>query len=191
MYDAGKEYGLPIVTEVMDTKLVGKVSEYTDILQIGARNMQNFPLLEEVGKTKKPVLLKRHPGTSLRDLLGAAEWIMAQDNSNVILCERGISAPHTHNQNARFLPDIAAISYLKGLTHLPVIYDPSHSTFNRDMVSPMAKAAVAAGADGILIDVHPYPEKAAVDPLQALNYKSFEILISELKKVADAVGRKI
>lgn len=192
LYNAGKEYGLPVVTEVMDPRLVGLVAKYADALQIGARNMQNFPLLKEVAMTGKPVLLKRHPGMSLRDLLGSAEWILKYGGHyNVALCERGISAPHTHNPNSRFLPDIAAIPYIKRFTHLPVVFDPSHSTFDREMVKSMALAAVAAGADGIIVDVHPVPEKAAVDNLQALDYEAFELLMADLKYTAKAAWREV
>ena len=185
--NAGKVYDLPVVTEVMHVKYVELVANYADVLQIGARNMQNVELLLEVGKIEKPVLLKRHPGMSLRDFLGAAEWIYSKGNYRIILCERGVSAPHTHCINSRFLPDIAAIPYLKKYTHLPVIFDPSHSTFNRLIVAPMAKAAIAAGADGILVDVHPTPEKAAIDPLQALDFKSFRQLVIDLDKIAGIV----
>jgi 3-deoxy-7-phosphoheptulonate synthase len=191
LQQAGEKHALPTASEVGSIEDVATVATYVDVLQVGARNMQHFPLLEEAGKKGKPVLLKRHPGMSLRDWLGAAEWIAYQGNTNIILCERGISAPHTHNPNSRFLPDIAAIHYAKRHSHLPVVYDPSHSTFDRDAVPYMAKAAVAAGADGILIDVHPEPEKAAVDPLQALNYETFGKLMEELKGIAKAIGRKL
>ena len=189
--DTGNKHALPTVSEVGSKEDIQLVSKYVNVLQIGARNMQNFPLLEAIGKTEKPILLKRHPGMSLRDWLGAAEWIAYGGNLNIILCERGISAPHTHNPNSRFLPDIAAIHYAKRHSHLPVIFDSSHSTFDREAVSYMAKAAIAAGADGIIIDVHPEPEKAAVDPLQALNYESFGKLVDELRGIAKAIGRTL
>jgi len=189
--DAGKATGLPVVTEVMDPRLVETVAEYTDILQIGARNMQNFPLLEEVAKTHKPVLLKRHFGCSLRDWLGAAEYILYGGNPNVILCERGVVAPHTHAVASRFIVDIQAIPAVKEYSHLPVIVDPSHSTFKRSYVAPVARAAIAAGADGIIIDVHPVPEKAAVDPLQALSYEQFSALMGELREIARILGRSL
>lgn len=188
---AGKAAGLPVVTEVMDARLVETVAEHADILQIGARNMQNFPLLEEVAKTKKPVLLKRHFGCSLRDWLGAAEYILHGGNPNVILCERGVVAPHTHAVTSRFIVDIQAIPAVNEYSHLPVIVDPSHSTFKRKYVAPVARAAIAAGADGIIIDVHPVPEKAAVDPLQALSYDSFNALMRELRGIAQVVGRSL
>ncbi len=189
--EAGGKYNLPVVSEVTDIRKVEEVANYVDMLQIGARNMQHFPLLVEVAKTKKPVLLKRHPGMSHRDLLGAAEYILYEGNKNVVLCERGISAPHTHTPNSRFLPDIASIYYLKQHTNLPVIYDPSHSTFDRGAAFAMAKASIAAGADGLIIDVHPDPPNAMVDPLQALDYESFDKLMKELKQLAKAVGRNL
>jgi 3-deoxy-7-phosphoheptulonate synthase len=189
--EAGKAAGLPVVTEVMDTRLVDTVAEHADILQIGARNMQNFPLLEEVAKTKKPVMLKRHFGCSLRDWLGAAEYVLYGGNPNVILCERGVVAPHTHAITSRFIVDIQAIPAVKEYSHLPVIVDPSHSTFKRKYVAPVARAAIAAGADGIILDVHPVPEKAAVDPLQALSYASFNLLMDELRGIAGVLGRAV
>jgi len=189
--EAGKAAGLPVVTEVMDLRLVETVTEHADILQIGARNMQNFPLLEEVAKTHKPVLLKRHFGCSLRDWLGAAEYVLYGGNPNVILCERGVVAPHTHAVTSRFIVDIQVIPAVKEYSHLPVIVDPSHSTFKRSYVAPVARAAIAAGADGIIMDVHPVPEKAAVDPLQALSYESFDELMQELRGIARVMGRSI
>jgi 3-deoxy-7-phosphoheptulonate synthase len=188
---AGKAAGLPVVTEVMDARLVEIVAEHADILQIGARNMQNFPLLEEAAKTKKPIMLKRHFGCSLRDWLGAAEYVLYGGNPNVILCERGVVAPHTHALTSRFIVDIQAIPAVKEYSHLPVVVDPSHSTFKRKYVAPVARAAIAAGADGIIIDVHPVPEKAAVDPLQALSYESFNVLMHELRGIAHVMGRSI
>ena len=188
---AGKVAGLPVVTEVLDQRLVETVAKYADILQIGARNMQNFPLLEEVAKSRKPVLLKRHFGCSLRDWLGAAEYLLYGGNSNVVLCERGVVAPHTHEVNSRFIVDIQAIPAVREYSHLPIVVDPSHATFKRSYVGPVARAAIAAGADGILIDVHPIPEKAAVDPLQALSYSSFESLMREIRGIAQVLGRTL
>lgn len=184
-----KEVGIPVVTEVMDVRLVEAVCEAADMLQIGARNMQNFPLLEEVAKTGKPILLKRHPGASLRDWLGAAEYILYNGNPHVVLCERGIVAPHTHQPTSRFIVDLQVVPAAKEVTHLPVIVDPSHATFRRAYVSPVARAAVAIGADGVIVDVHPTPEKAAVDPLQALSYDAFEQLMNDLRAIAAVVGK--
>jgi len=189
--EAGRAVGLPVVTEVVDVRLVAQVASYADVLQIGARNMQNFPLLEEVGRADKPVLLKRHFGCSLRDWLGAAEYILHGGNPNVILCERGVAAAHTHEPTSRFIVDIQAVPAVREYSHLPVIVDPSHSTFKRRYVAPVARAAIAAGADGIIIDVHPQPEKAAVDPLQALNYEAFDQLMTELRGIAAVLGRSL
>ena len=188
--EAGEATGLPVVTEVMDARLVDMVAGYADVLQIGARNMQNFPLLEEVARVGKPVLLKRHFGCSLRDWLGAAEYDLHGGNPDVILCERGIVAPHTHQPTSRFIVDLQAVLAAQEFTHLPVIVDPSHSTFRREYVAPIARAAIAAGADGIIMDVHPTPEQAAVDPLQALNYEAFGKLTEELRGIAAVIGRE-
>lgn len=188
---AGREAGLPVVTEVMDPRLVETVARYADMLQIGARSMQNFPLLEEVARSKKPVLLKRHPGSSLRDWLGAAEYILYNGNPSVVLCERGIVVPHTHEPTSRFIVDLQVVPAIREYSHLPVIVDPSHSTFKRAYVPAVACGAVAVGADGIIIDVHPVPEKAAVDPLQALSYEAFAELMPRLRGIAAAVGRTL
>jgi 3-deoxy-7-phosphoheptulonate synthase len=186
-----KEVGIPVVTEVMDVRLVDAVCEVADMLQIGARNMQNFPLLEEAAKSGKPILLKRHHGASLRDWLGAAEYILYNGNPNVVLCERGIVAPHTHQPTSRFIVDLQVVPAAKEFTHLPIIVDPSHATFRRAYVSPVARAAVAIGADGVMLDVHPTPERAAVDPLQALDYSTFEALMGDLRAIAAVVGRQL
>jgi 3-deoxy-7-phosphoheptulonate synthase len=188
---AGKATGLPVVTEVMDVRLVDTVARYADMLQIGARSMQNFPLLEEIAKTKKPVLLKRHPGSSLRDWLGAAEYLLYNGNASVVLCERGIVAPHTHEPTSRFIVDLQVVPAAREYSHLPVIVDPSHATFKRAYVKPISQGAIAVGADGLILDVHPVPEKAAVDPLQGLNYQAFEQLMAQLKRVASAVDRTL
>ncbi|OFW06386.1 MAG: 3-deoxy-7-phosphoheptulonate synthase [Acidobacteria bacterium RIFCSPLOWO2_02_FULL_68_18] len=188
---AGDATGLPIVTEVVDVRLVDMVGRYADVVQVGARNMQNVPLLEEVGRVGKPVLLKRHFGASLRDWLGAAEYILHRGNERVILCERGIVAPHTHAPTSRFIVDIQAIPAVREYSHLPVLVDPSHSTFRRRYVAPIARAAIAAGADGLILDVHPDPERAAVDPLQALDYAAFGELMRELRGISSVMGRKL
>ena len=191
LHRAGQEAGLPVVTEVMDVRLVDVVAKWVDMLQIGARNMQNFPLLEEVAKTKKPILLKRHPGASLRDWLGAAEYLYYHGNPNVVLCERGVVAPHTHEPTSRFLVDLEVVPAVREYSHLPILVDPSHATFKRSYIAPVAKAALAIGADGIMVDVHPTPEKAAVDPLQALGYSAFKELVQSLRKIAEAVGKSL
>lgn len=182
--EARRVVGIPVVTEVMEVRYVKLVADCADMIQIGARNMQNFPLLIEVAKTGKPVLLKRHFGCSLRDWLGAAEYILANGNPNVVLCERGIVAPHTHQPTSRFIVDLQVVPAAKETTHLPVVVDPSHATFRRTYVPPVARAAVAIGADGVMVDVHPRPEQAAVDPLQALNYEVFEKLVSDLHAIS-------
>lgn len=188
---AGDAAGLPIVTEVTDVRNVRDMAALADVLQIGARNMQNFPLLEEVARAGRPVLLKRHFGASLRDWLGAAEYLLYHGNPNVILCERGITAPHTHQPTSRFIVDLQVVPAAQELTHLPVMVDPSHSTFKRSFVAPVSRAALAIGADGIILDVHPTPEKAAVDPLQALSYDAFGELMGDLRAIAGALRRSM
>jgi 3-deoxy-7-phosphoheptulonate synthase len=186
-----RKVGIPVVTEVMDIRLVDAVNAAADMLQIGARNMQNFPLLEEVAKTGKPVLLKRHFGASLRDWLGAAEYLLYNGNPNVVLCERGIAAPHTHLPTSRFIVDLEVVPAAQEVTHLPIIVDPSHATFRRSFVPSVARAAIAVGADGVMLDVHPTPEKAAVDPLQALSFETFEFLVKDLWAIGRIVGRDV
>jgi 3-deoxy-7-phosphoheptulonate synthase len=173
----------------MDVRLVEKVAEYADMLQIGARNMSNFPLLQEVALTKKPVLLKRHFGASLRDWLGAAEYLFYYGNPQVVLCERGIVAPHTHEVTSRFIVDLQVVPAVREYSHLPVIVDPSHATFKRKYVAPIACGAIGVGADGLIIDVHPVPDEAAVDPLQALDYQAFGDLMHTLRGLAAVMGR--
>lgn len=188
LQQVGKEVGLLTVSEVMDTRDVQLVGKYTDILQIGARNVQNFNLLKEVGLTQKPVVLKRGMMSTIKEWLMSAEYILSQGNSNVILCERGIRTFETATRNTL---DISAIPVAKGLTHLPVIIDPSHACGNWKLVSPLSKAAVAGGADGLLIEVHPKPEEALSDGVQSLLPAKFEILIKELKELAEVVNREI
>lgn len=189
--EAADAAGLAVVTELTDVRLLEPVAACADMIQIGARNMQNFPLLEAVAGTGKPVLLKRHFGASLRDWLGAAEYLLAGGNPQVVLCERGIVAPHTHQPTSRFIVDLQVVPAAREITHLPVVVDPSHSTFRRSYVAPVSRAALAVGADGLLVDVHPDPEAAAVDPLQALDYESFAGLMGELERIAPAVGRRL
>ena len=180
--------GLPVVTEVMDTSDVPLVADYADILQIGARNMQNFNLLRAVGKVNKPVLLKRGLSATLNEFLMAAEYIMSEGNQNIILCERGIRTFCTHSRNTL---DLNIIPIIKKESHLPIIVDPSHGTGNASSVNPMSKAAIAAGADGLIVEVHPKPEEATSDGDQSLTPKNFSKLMDELKLVAKAVGRKL
>ncbi len=185
---AKEETGLPIITEVMDTRNVALVCKYADVLQLGARNMQNYDLLKEVGKCKHPVLLKRGLSATITEWLMSAEYIMSEGNHNVILCERGIRTFETYTRNTL---DLNAVPSVKELTHLPVIVDPSHGTGKYTLVAPMSKAAIAAGADGLLIEVHPNPEKSVSDADQTISTKRFAKLMEELKLVAKAVGREI
>lgn len=186
--EAKKITGLPIITELMDTRDMPLLAEYADVIQIGARNMQNFNLLKEVGQSKKPVLLKRGISSTIKELLMSAEYILSEGNFNVILCERGI---RTFEDHTRFTLDISAIPIIKNLSHLPVIVDPSHATGKWGLVSPCAKAAVAAGADGLLIEVHPIPEEALSDGAQSLLPENFDNLMKDLRAITKAVGREI
>lgn len=185
---AGNTYNLVTVSEVMDINTVDLVAEYIDILQIGARNMQNFPLLKRLGNCPKPVLLKRGMSATIEEMLMAAEYIMAGGNSNVILCERGIRTFEPYTRNTM---DISAIPVSKKRSHLPIVADPSHAIGIRDKVSPMARAAVAAGADGLMIEVHPEPEKAFSDGAQSLYPYQFESLMQECRAIAKAIGREL
>jgi len=189
--EAKEAAGIPIITEVMEEKFIPAIAEVADILQIGTRNMQNFPFLTACAKTGKPIMLKRHFGCSIRDWLGAAEYILLEGNEKIILCERGVVAPHTHRSTSRFLLDLQAVPATQEVTHLPVVVDPSHATFWRPWVEPMALAGIAAGADGIMLEVHPDPENAAVDPLQAISFAAFDDLMKKMDRVAQAVDRKI
>ena len=173
MDEVKKYFGLKVVTEVTEIRHLDRINQTADILQIGSRNMQNLELLRELALTKKPLILKRHFGASLRDMLGAAEHILVEGNSKLILCERGVSAPHTHKDTSRFMLDVQAIVALKELTKFPIISDPSHASFWAPWVSPLAYASIAAGCDGLIIEMHPDPKNSAVDPLQPLNFKEF------------------
>ena len=186
--DVRRKTGLPVVTELMDPRDMEVVSKYADIIQIGARNMQNFRLLLEVGGSRKPVLLKRGLSATIKEWLMAAEYVMSRGNENVILCERGIRTFETATRNTL---DLSAVPVLKKLTHLPVVVDPSHGVGKWDLVAPMSKAAVAAGADGLIIEVHTNPEEALSDGEQSLRPDAFRKLMKELKPIAAAVGREI
>jgi 3-deoxy-7-phosphoheptulonate synthase len=185
---ARKETGLPIVTEAMDDEGARIVADVADCIQIGARNMQNYSLLKTVGKLKKPVLLKRGMAATINDLLLSAEYILAEGNEKVILCERGV---RSFDPAARNMLDLTAIPIVHRLSHLPIIADPSHGTGLRDKVIPMARAAVAAGADGVIIEVHPEPDRALSDGAQSLYPDQFKQLVGELRAVAAAIGRSI
>ena len=188
---AKKETGLGIITEVMEEKYLDLICEVTDILQIGSRNMQNYPLISTAAKTKKPLMIKRHFGASLRDWLGAAEYALYEGNEKIILCERGVTVPHTHRDSSRFLLDLQVVPAAKEITHLPIAVDPSHATFWRPWVAPMALASVAAGADSIMLEVHPDPENSAVDPLQPIDFNSFTKLMHGMDKIAEIKGKHI
>ena len=184
--EAREETGLPVVTEVMAPEEVAVVEEYADVLQIGARNVQNYPLLKRVGEAGKPVLLKRGLASTIEEWLSAAEYVLHGGNPDVILCERGI---RSYGKLTRFTLDLAAVPLLKEVSHLPVVVDPSHGTGVRSLVKPMSKAAVAAGADGLIVEVHPNPEEAMSDGAQSLRPGDFKSLMEELRPVARSVGR--
>lgn len=186
--EARKQTGMPVITEVMTPALVGQVCEYADILQIGARNMQNYDLLREAGKTRTPVLLKRGLSATIEEWLKAAEYILAGGNNNLMMCERGI---RTYEPSTRFTLDLSAVPAVKKASHLPVVIDPSQGTGRRDMVAAMCKAAVACGADGLILEVHPKPENALSDGQQTIASSQFAELMEELKPIAQAVGREI
>lgn len=184
--EVGKELKMPVVTEVMDTRQAELVSRYADAIQVGARNMQNFDLLKELGRAKKPILLKRGMSARIEEFLMSAEYILSQGNYNVILCERGI---RTFEDATRFTLDLAAIPLVKELSHLPIVVDPSHGTGRRSLITPMSKAAFAAGSNGIMVEVHPKPEAAFSDGFQTLNFDDFNKMMILIKTMAAALGR--
>ena len=188
LVEVSQEFGMAIVTEVMAPEDVPLVAEHADILQIGTRNMQNYALLHAVGECGKPVLLKRGMMSTLQELLMSAEYVLSHGNHKVMLCERGIRTFETYTRNTL---DISAVPMLKQLTHLPVIVDPSHGTGKWELVEPMARAAVAAGADGLMIEVHPHPEAALSDGAQSLKPERFAMLMESLRPIAEAVGRTL
>jgi len=185
---AGERFGMPVVTEVMDPRQVDMVVEYADIIQIGARNMQNFDLLKEVGRTRTPVLLKRGMSATAKDLLMSAEYVLAQGNRKVILCERGV---RSFEDSTRNMLDLSIVPNVKGQSHLPIIVDPSHATGRPDLIPAMARASVAAGADGVHIEVHSCPEKALSDGPQALLPHQYAKLMAELRHLAEVMGKAI
>jgi 3-deoxy-7-phosphoheptulonate synthase len=188
MRDAALRNGLLVVSEVMDTTQIPLLQTYADILQVGARNMQNFNLLRELGRLRKPILLKRGISATIEELLLSAEYILAGGNYDVILCERGI---RTFENATRNTMDLSAIPVVQSLSHLPIIADPSHGTGRRDKVIPMARAAIAAGADGLLVEVHPDPDRALSDGAQSLRPQQFHDLMEQLRMIAPAVGRSL
>jgi len=188
MREAAEEHGLLVVSEVMEIAQIELMLPYVDLLQVGARNMQNFNLLRELGQIRKPILLKRGIAATIEELLLSAEYILSGGNYEVILCERGIRTYETSTRNTM---DISAIPIVKKLSHLPIVGDPSHGTGRRDMVAPMARAAVAAGADGVIIEVHPNADKSTSDAAQTLYPDQFDTLMGELRLIARAVGRTL
>jgi 3-deoxy-7-phosphoheptulonate synthase len=185
--DAGRENNMPVITEVMDTRHVATIEQYTDVFQIGARNMQNFNLLFEVGKTRKPVVLKRGMAASISEWLMSAEYVLSQGNREVILCERGIK---TFENAVRFTLDVSSVPVVKLLSHLPIIVDPSHAAGDRQFVPALAKAGIAAGADGIMVECHDCPSKAMCDGPQALLPETFTALMKELKAIGEVLGKR-
>ena len=184
----GREVGLPTVTEVMDARDIEVVARYADVLQVGARNMQNFRLLTEIGHLRKPVILKRSPAATIEEFLMSAEYILAEGNRQIILCERGI---RSFDHSTRYTLDLSAVPNIQGVCHLPIFVDPSHATGRRELVAPMALAAVAAGAQGIMVEVHPHPDKAMSDGPQQLVPDAFAVMMKELALIAAAVGRQL
>src|SRR5437773_3848518 len=186
--DTGKKHDMPVVTEVMDPRQIPLIEKYADMFQIGARNMQNFDLLKEVGQTRKPALLKRGMSATVKDLLMSAEYILAEGNPNVVLCERGV---RSFEDSTRNMLDMSAVPNVKGQSHLPIIVDPSHATGRPDLIPPMACAAVAAGADGVHVEVHSCPEKALSDGPQALLPAQYAGLFQEMRRLAEVMGKRI
>ncbi len=186
LQDVGKKHDMPVVTEVMDPRQIPVVEKYADMFQIGARNMQNFDLLKEIGQTKKPVLMKRAMSATVKDLLMSAEYVLSEGNPNVVLCERGV---RSFEDSTRNMLDLSAVPNVKGQSHLPIIVDPSHATGRPDLIPAMALASVAAGADGIHIEVHSCPEKALSDGPQALLPPRYAELMKQIRKVAEVMGK--
>jgi 3-deoxy-7-phosphoheptulonate synthase len=184
----GDDFAMPVVTEVMDTRQIGVVCEFADMLQVGARNMQNFDLLKEVGQAHKPVLLKRGMSATVKDLLMSAEYILSSGNPNVVLCERGV---RSFEDSTRNMLDMSAVPNVKGQSHLPIVVDPSHATGRPDLIPAMAMASVAAGADGVHVEVHDCPEKALSDGPQALLPDKFDQLMKDLRRITRALGKTI
>jgi 3-deoxy-7-phosphoheptulonate synthase len=184
--DVGAKHAMPVVTEIMDPRQIPLVHKYADMFQIGARNMQNFDLLKEIGQTKKPVLMKRGMSATVKDMLMSAEYVLSEGNPNVVLCERGV---RSFEDSTRNMLDMSAVPNVQGLSHLPIIVDPSHATGRPDLIPPMACAAVAAGADGVHVEVHSCPEKALSDGPQALLPKKYAGLMERIRQLADVMGK--
>ena len=188
LHEAGQKLGMPVVTEIMDTRDIDLFEKYADMIQVGARNMQNFELLKVVGRSSKPVLLKRGLCATIEEFLLAAEYILSQGNFNVVLCERGI---RTFETKTRFTLDVGAVPVIKALSHLPIVIDPSHASGTWEYVAPLARAGIAAGADGLIVEVHPNPEVALCDGPHSLLPKNFDALMKSVKRVAAAVDRTV
>jgi 3-deoxy-7-phosphoheptulonate synthase len=186
LHDVGRKHGMPVVTEVMDPRQVDVVNRHADMFQVGARNMQNFDLLKEVGQTKKPVLLKRGMSATVKDLLMSAEYVLAEGNADVVLCERGV---RSFEDSTRNMLDMSAVPNVKGQSHLPIIVDPSHATGRPDLIPSMARASLAAGADGVHVEVHSCPEKALSDGPQALLPPQYAALMKDLRRLAEVLGK--
>ena len=188
MSEIREKFGLRIVTEALDNETLDLVAEWADVIQIGARNMQNFSLLKKAGRLRKPVLIKRGMSATLEEFLMAAEYVMSEGNYEVILCERGV---RTFTDHARNTLDLSIVPALRHVSHLPILVDPSHGTGRRDSVLPMARAAIAAGADGVMVEVHNHPESALSDGPQSLYPAQFATMMTELEKIAPVVGRRL
>ncbi len=186
--EAGDKHDLPVVTEIMDPRQVAVVERHADMFQIGARNMQNFDLLKEIGQARKPVLLKRGMSATVKDMLMSAEYILAEGNRDVVLCERGV---RSFEDSTRNMLDMSAVPNVKGQSHLPIIVDPSHATGRPDLIPAMARAAIAAGADGVHVEVHSCPEKALSDGPQALLPKQYAALMNDLRRLAEVMGKRM
>ena len=187
LQEVKEELGVAVVTEAMSIDQVSDVAEVADIIQVGARNMQNYNLLQKIAESGVPVLLKRHPGASLRDFLGAAEWVMANGSHKVILCERGVNSFATHDVNSRWLTDLTIVPAVRKYSHLPVVIDPSHACGIREFVPSISKASIASGADGTIIEVHYDPDNSASDPLQAVDFETFTKLYKDMNKIREVL----
>ena len=191
MKEVADKYDLISVSEVMEISQIEIAQKYIDVFQIGARNMQNYNLLVAIGKSGKPVLLKRHPGSSLRDLLGAAEWLLSSGTKSLILCERGITAPYTHDKDARWLLDIQIVPALKRITKLPIVLDVSHSSGKKEFVPYLSGAVAGSGADGLMIEIHPQPDMSHSDKDQIIDLGSFSRLVEKVRKITNVLGKKV
>lgn len=188
--EVGREFDLPVVSEILYAETREMMEKYVDVFQVGCRHMFNCDLMKALEDTDKPVMLKRHPGTSLRDLLGVVEHLKARGKDDVVVCERGIVTPYTHDPNARWITDVQAIAALNEFAPtIPVLFDPSHATFKRSYSNPMSRAAVAAGADGLMVEVHNDPENAWIDPLNAIDGKEFAKMVKQVRHIAEVVDR--